>query len=154
MIAYKKATSLQAIWQKVTAKLCCSNCWNLLQSVSKTTQKLFVHGWSRGRLLLIPREHKLFIETKVSSITKVIVFQELSARLMILCFCCTAKPNQALVSGAELNLTEFTEQDCEGQYRVYSGVQYSHIRTGTEGSMWNTPSCFPSWVILKGYDWQ
>lgn len=54
---------------------------------------------------------------------------------MILCFCCTAKPNQALVSEAELNLTEFTEQDCEGQYRVYSGVQYSHISTGTECEM-------------------
>ena len=77
--------------------------------------------------------------------------------LQDLWFCAFAaplKPNQALVSGAELNLTEFTEQDCEGQYRVYSGVQYSHIRTGTEGSMWNTPSCFPSWVILKGYDWK
>lgn len=63
------------------------------------------------------------------------MLKELSARLMILCFCCTAKPNQALVSEAELNLTEFTEQDCEGQYRVYSGVQYSHISTGTECEM-------------------
>lgn len=63
---------------------------------------------------------------------KVIMLKQFAARLMILCFFCTAEPNPALVSRAELDLTEFTEQDCEGQYSVYSGMQYSHISIGKE----------------------
>lgn len=50
---------------------------------------------------------------------------------------CTAKPNPALVSsGEELDSTGLTEQDCEGRFRVYSGMQYSHISTGRE-SLYN-----------------
>lgn len=60
------------------------------------------------------------------------MLKELVARLMTLCFCCTATPNPALVSGAELDLAEFTEQDCEGQCRAYSGMQHSHISTGIQ----------------------
>jgi len=46
---------------------------------------------------------------------KVILLKEFAARLMILHFLCSAKANPALVSRAELDLTEFPEQDCEGQ---------------------------------------
>lgn len=76
------------------------------------------------------KKHAIFIETKDASVIKVILLKEFAARLMILRLFCTAEPNPALVSGAELDLTEFTEQDCEGQYRVYSGMQYSHISAG------------------------
>lgn len=60
------------------------------------------------------------------------MLKEFAARLMTLCFFCTATPNPALVSRAEPDLTEFTEQDCEGQCRAYSGMQYSHISTGIQ----------------------
>lgn len=54
---------------------------------------------------------------------------EFTSRTMIPYFFCTAKHNPALVSGAEQDLTELTVQDCEGQYTVYSGMQYSHSKT-------------------------
>lgn len=55
------------------------------------------------------------IETQKSSGICVVLLKEFTAGVMIFYFFCTAKPNPALVSRAELTFTELAEQGCEGQ---------------------------------------
>lgn len=71
---------------------------------------------------------------------------------MIQCFSCTAEPNPALVSRAELDLTAFTEHNCEGWYRVYSGTQYTVVTFVLEwGNFTMKVTCK---CILMRFDWK
>lgn len=65
------------------------------------------------------------LKTKDSSVIKVTVLKEFAASLMIMCFFCTAKPNPAVVSRAELDLQIRTVKDSTEFIQACSTVHFT-----------------------------